>query len=237
MTTTVLVLIFEGGPAANYPASKIEDAFDKYTDSIIDFSVEGAVYQFDDEDVYPVLIVSIDGYNSYNYDLLKDEYTASLESIGYGWKYDDNVGYDLLVSPKREIGITMDHDSDGLTIEFYDIDGDDLFVNYKLTTSDQGIDADFAVLYVWVWGGVYGDGYGDGQWIELYYEDTYGYYYPCDYIDDSATGMKVVRLSDDPADLDVWDDDTSLLIWNQTDVIDITGNDTDISFHFLGWGE
>ncbi len=228
-STMVLVTIREGSPAANYPASKIESAFSSFTDSVIDFSVDGAVYLFDAEDIYPVLTVIIDGYNSYDYSLLADEYMVALDNLGYGWKYDENASEDLLVSPNREIGIEMNYDDDGLQIDFWDVDGDDFTVDYQLAPLDSGIFAGSPYFFVWIWGG----DYGDGQWIEIYYDD-YESAFLLEDIDDKAEGMVIARLSDYPEDYEKWDNATNALVLNQTDNIDITGNNTYISFHFNG---
>lgn len=66
-----------------------------------------------------------------------------------------------------------------------------------------------------------GDGDGEeggGQWIQLTEVDENGTF-SLKNIDDDALGMIICRLSDDPINEYVWNEQTDTIIWNKTEEI------------------
>ncbi|MBP5694533.1 MAG: hypothetical protein J6X03_03670, partial [Bacilli bacterium] len=235
---TVLVnLVYNDSPYIYYyPADKISSFFTGVTDQYYDFSIKSAVaYSFEaaDEEAdlnYAVLNIYFD--EEEDVESVAAGYIGGLQTLGYGLKTGETYG-EMYVSPNKEIGFAFEVYESGISIRLYNLKkhSDNFTVNYTLyNTNDWNIYDANPQFYAWVFGGKY----GMGEWIELnQVTDEEGHrYFTLEGIDDSATGMNIVRFAADSAI--GRGNEEGVRIFNQTSNISLTSNNTVISFSFNG---
>ena len=151
---------------------------------------------------------------------LYDKYIEELRQAGY--KYDEDN--DLWLSPSSRIGVFAERDEGDLRIYVYYQNT----ITYTLICDHGGIHNANAVVYAYVWGGVYSDGQS-GEWIELEFDENNTAILAN--IDASATGFKIVRMNPD-GNIPSFDQGT---VWNETG--DINFPQANSTIHFRLWND
>ena len=234
----VRVTFIPSGLSSIYPSAKLSQYLNGLTvaATLANFSLEDGSYEWywpTESDPYATLEIYKTGYSSADYDDLLEGLIFDLKQEGFVERYFDDLGIDVLVSPNREYCLELFATADCACINIYNFANLEspatLVGNYALTPQDGDgwIFNGDAIFYAYVWGGIY----GEYQWIEIFYDDTDECFYLND-IDDSATGLIIVRMDPAGKDEEGWEPGWSH-VWNQTSDINIRAINVEYTFHII----
>ena len=233
----VRVTFIPSGYTSIYPSSKLAQYFRSITvaETLANFSLADATYAWywpTEGDPYAGIEIYKEGYSSADFDNLLEGLISDLKQEGFVQRYFDDFGIDVLVSPNREYCLELFATADCVCINifiFADLESPATLVgNYVLTPDTNNkswiFNAD-AAFYAYVWGGIY----GEYTWIEINYDEVEDCFY-LDNIDDSATGLIIVRMDPNGKDEEGWQPDWSHA-WNQTNDILIRNCNAEFSIY------
>ena len=230
------------GTESVYPSTEIAAYLTGTTDTMPNLALEGASYEFHNP-TGMVICCSI------TYTLDSNEAYDMVDSLGYflvsvysyGLKYSVEDEALVYVSPNRQIGINAEaNTANTLTISIYNfvVYTTTFLVDYEIcdVDDDWDITKDGAVFFAWAW-----DKNGDGYWLAITMlvdtVDGVVYYFVLEDTPDEIIGMKVVRFNPDasafPEDKQsFWGTYAEGDIWNESNDIDLSGNNTVAYFYF-----
>ena len=230
-TDNVKITFYPSGRTSIYPSAKLAQYLEDITvaETLANFTLDNADYQWfwpTEDTAFATLEIHNVDYESSDYDDLLVSLASQLKTEGFVERYYDEFGADVLVSSNREYCLYLSTGSSWLDIDvinFADLENPATLIgNFILTPqTDSWIFDGGAIFYAYVWGGVY----GEYEWIPVSYDDANGCFY-LENIDDSATGLIIVRMDPAGEDNPNWS-----YKWNQTDDINIRSCDANIEIY------
>ena len=230
------------GTESVYPSTEIAAYLTGTTDTMPNLALEGASYEFHNPTGMVVccsITYTLDSNEAY--DMVDDlgYYLASVYSYGLKYSVEDEVL--VYVSPNRQIGINAEaNTANTLTISIYNfvVYTTTFLVDYEIcdVDDDWDITKDGAVFFAWAW-----DKNGDGYWLAITMlvdtVDGVVYYFVLEDTPDEIIGMKVVRFNPNASELpedkqSFWGTYAEGDIWNESNDIDLSGNNTVAYFYF-----